>query len=241
MAFAAGDRIGPYEILAPLGKGGMGEVCRAYDSRLKREVAIKTSIEKFNERFEREARAIAALNHPNICTLYDIGPDYLVMELVEGSSPKGPMPLEEAFNVAAQIAAALEAAHDKGIVHRDLKPDNVKITQNGGNSAGNLAEAGALGDGFRISPDGQRVALEIVENDNSDIWVFGINDHSTTRLTFDAKIEAWPIWSVDGKAWFIVPGTISIEKPRTEAAQKSFSSIRTRSNSRKTGVLMVRI
>src|SRR5260370_5123911 len=84
MTLSIGDNLGPYEILAPIGKGGRGEVCRARDTRLNREVAIKVSAERFSERFEREARAIAALNHPNICTLHDVGPNYLVMELVEG-------------------------------------------------------------------------------------------------------------------------------------------------------------
>src|SRR5206468_4505029 len=84
MALSPGDRLGPYEIVAPIGAGGMGEVYRARDTRLGREVAIKVSAERFNDRFEREARAVAALNHPNICTLHDVGPNYLVMELVEG-------------------------------------------------------------------------------------------------------------------------------------------------------------
>ena len=128
---SVGQKLGHYEVLSLLGKGGMGEVYKAHDSRLRRDVAIKVSAARFNERFEREARAIAALNHPNICTLYDIGPDYLVMELVEGSSPKGPLPLDEALRIAAQIAAALEAARENGIVHRDLKPANVKITSGG--------------------------------------------------------------------------------------------------------------
>src|SRR3974377_902320 len=131
MALSAGTMLGPYEILAPVGAGGMGEVYRARDLRLRRDVALKISAERFSERFEREARAIAALNHPNICTLYDIGPNYLVMELVEGSSPRGPMPLEEALRIAGQIADALVAAHEKGFVHRDLKPANVKITPGG--------------------------------------------------------------------------------------------------------------
>ena len=109
----------------------MGEVYRARDTRVGREVAIKVSAEGFGERFEREAQTIAALNHPNICTLYDVGPDYLVMELVEGESPKGPLPLETALDYARQIAAALEAAHERGIVHRDLKPANIKITPQG--------------------------------------------------------------------------------------------------------------
>ncbi len=109
----------------------MGEVYRARDPRLGRDVAIKVSAEKFNERFEREAKVVASLNHPNICALYDVGPNYLVMELVEGEAPKGPMPLEEALKICRQIADALEAAHHKGIVHRDLKPANIKVTPNG--------------------------------------------------------------------------------------------------------------
>jgi serine/threonine protein kinase len=109
----------------------MGKVYRAADSRLGREVAIKVSAAQFTERFEREARAVAALNHPNICTLHDVGPTYLVMEYVEGESPKGPLPLDEALRIARQIADALESAHEKGIVHRDLKPANIKIKPDG--------------------------------------------------------------------------------------------------------------
>src|SRR5262245_33724136 len=126
-----GDRLGPYEIVALLGKGGMGEVYRAFDPRLGREVAIKLAAAQFTERFDREARAVAALNHPNICHLYDVGPNYLVMELVEGQSPAGPLPLETALRYARQIVDALEAAHDKGIVHRDLKPGNIKVKADG--------------------------------------------------------------------------------------------------------------
>jgi serine/threonine protein kinase len=108
-------RRGPYEILSSLGKGGMGEVWRARDPRLNREVAIKVSAMQFTDRFEREAHAIASLNHPNICTLFDIGPNYLVMELVEGPTlaeriAEGPVPVEEALGIAKQIADALEAA-----------------------------------------------------------------------------------------------------------------------------------
>jgi eukaryotic-like serine/threonine-protein kinase len=131
MPLAVGDRLGPYEILAPIGAGGMGEVYRARDPRLNRDVAIKVSAAQFSERFEREAKAIAALNHPNICQIYDVGPNYLVMEFVEGESPKGPMPLDEALGVARRIAEALEAAHEKGITHRDLKPGNIKIKPDG--------------------------------------------------------------------------------------------------------------
>jgi serine/threonine protein kinase len=131
MYLAPGKWLGPYEILSPIGAGGMGEVYRARDSRLGRDVALKICSHEFDERFGREARAVAALNHPNVCTLYDVGPDYLVMELVDGSAPKGPLPLDEAIRVANQIAAALAAAHEIGLVHRDLKPANVKVTESG--------------------------------------------------------------------------------------------------------------
>jgi eukaryotic-like serine/threonine-protein kinase len=131
MSLAAGDRLGPYEIIEPIGAGGMGQVYKASDTRLGRTVAIKVSNEQFTERFEHEARAVAALNHPNICTLHDVGPNYLVMEYIEGESPKGPMPLDEALRIARQIADALEAAHERGITHRDLKPANIKIKPDG--------------------------------------------------------------------------------------------------------------
>src|ERR1700692_3034624 len=131
MPLAAGTRFGPYEILAPIGAGGMGEVYKARDTRLNRTVALKISAEQFSERFEREAHAIAALNHPHICTLYDVGPSYLVMELIEGKPLKGPLPLEEALRYAVQMADALDAAHRKGIVHRDLKPGNILVTKSG--------------------------------------------------------------------------------------------------------------
>jgi Tol biopolymer transport system component/tRNA A-37 threonylcarbamoyl transferase component Bud32 len=131
MPLSVGDRLGPYEVVALIGKGGMGEVYRARDPRLNRDVAIKVSAAQFSERFEREAKAIAALNHPNICQIYDVGPNYLVMEFIEGESPEGPMPLDGALRIARQIAEALEAAHDKGITHRDLKPGNIKIKPDG--------------------------------------------------------------------------------------------------------------
>src|SRR5215468_3190236 len=131
MPLPAGERLGPYEISALLGAGGMGEVYRARDPRLGRDVAIKVSREKFTERFEREARSIAALNHPYICHLYDVGPNYLVMELVEGELLKGPLPAEKAATYASQILDALSAAHNKNIVHRDLKPANILVTKQG--------------------------------------------------------------------------------------------------------------
>src|ERR1700686_4222985 len=136
MSLSAGTKLEPYEILTPIGKGGMGEVYKAHDPRTGRDVAIKISAERFSERFEREARAIAALNHPNICHLYDVGPDYLVMELIEGPTlaeriKEGAIPLEEALAIAGQIADALDAAHEKGVVHRDLKPGNIKVKADG--------------------------------------------------------------------------------------------------------------
>ena len=131
MLLSVGDRLGPYEILALIGKGGMGEVYRARDPRLNRDVAIKVSAAQFTERFEREAKAIAALNHPNICQIYDVGTNYLVMEYIEGSPLKGPLPLDQAMKYAAQICAALDAAHRKGITHRDLKPTNILVTKSG--------------------------------------------------------------------------------------------------------------
>jgi len=129
--FSVGTQLGPYLIEGPLGAGGMGQVFRARDTRLGRAVAIKVSNAKFSDRFEREARAISSLNHPHICTLYDVGPNYLVMELVEGTPLKGPLPLSNALKYAGQICDALDAAHRKGIVHRDLKPANILLTKQG--------------------------------------------------------------------------------------------------------------
>src|ERR1700732_3313730 len=146
MALAPGTKLGPYEIAAPLGAGGMGEVYRARDTRLGREVAIKilpaqlSSDPVRKQRFEREAKTISSLNHPNICVLHDIGHqdgiDYLVMECVEGETlakrlEKGPLPLEQVLKYGAQIAEALDKAHRAGIVHRDLKPANIMLTATG--------------------------------------------------------------------------------------------------------------
>jgi len=137
MPFSVGDRLGPYEILAPIGAGGMGEVYRARDTKLDREVAIKVLPAAFAQdperlaRFEREAKVLAALNHPNIAQIYGLEQRALVMELVEGETLKGPLPVETALNYAKQIADALEAAHEKGITHRDLKPANIMITPAG--------------------------------------------------------------------------------------------------------------
>ena len=132
----SGACLGPYRLESKLGEGGMGEVFRAIDTRLGRAVAIKSTHAKFSARFEREARAISSLNHPNICTLYDVGPDYLVMELVEGETlaarlKSGPLPLKTVLLYGDQILAAVVEAHVKGIIHRDLKPGNIMIGKSG--------------------------------------------------------------------------------------------------------------
>jgi serine/threonine protein kinase len=131
MILESGTKLGPYEILAPIGAGGMGEVYRAKDTRLDRIIAIKVSNETFSEHFEREARTVAALNHPNICQLYDVGPNYLVMEYIEGA-PIAPVEgLRKLLDLVVQIADGMAAAHAAGIVHRDLKPDNILVTRDG--------------------------------------------------------------------------------------------------------------
>ena len=146
MPLTSGTTLGPYEIVAPLGAGGMGEVYTARDTRLDRTVAIKVLPEHvaadpdLKQRFEREAKTVAALNHPHICTLYDIGSqdgiDFLVMEYLEGETlaqrlEKGALPLDQALQIAIEIADALDKAHRQGIVHRDLKPGNIMLTRSG--------------------------------------------------------------------------------------------------------------
>src|SRR5450631_460735 len=131
-----GTQLGPYKIEGPLGSGGMGEVFRATDTRLGRAVAVKASRERFSARFDREARAISSLNHPHICTLYDVGPNYLVMELCDGETlaarlKRGKLSIQETLRYGAQIAHALAAAHAKGITHRDLKPGNIMLSKTG--------------------------------------------------------------------------------------------------------------
>ncbi|HEY1340758.1 MAG TPA: protein kinase [Bryobacteraceae bacterium] len=131
MPFSAGTKLGPYEILSLLGEGGMGEVWKARDTRLGRTVAIKRLTGEHTGRFQAEARSIAALNHPNICQIYDVGQDYIVMEHVDGAPLRGPLPVAEAVRLALQIASALEEAHGQHILHRDLKPANILITSKG--------------------------------------------------------------------------------------------------------------
>ena len=137
MPLCAGEKIGHFEVLSLLGQGGMGEVYRARDTKLKRDVALKVLPEAFARdpermaRFQREAEVLASLNHTNIAQIYGVEERALAMELVEGEAPKGPMAFDEAWKIASQIAAALEYAHDKGIIHRDLKPANIKVTPDG--------------------------------------------------------------------------------------------------------------
>ena len=216
MPLSAGTRLGPYEILVAIGAGGMGEVYRATDTRLGRMVAIKVLKGPHSERFEQEARAIAALNHPHICQIYDVGPDYLVMEYVEGQPLKGPVPVKEAIVHAAQILDALEAAHRKGITHRDLKPDNilagtagVKILDFGlakmdhGSGASEevvatkplTAEGTVLGTLQYMSPE----QIEGQEADaRSDIFAFGLVLYEliTGRRAFEGKTRTSLVASI---------------------------------------------
>jgi Tol biopolymer transport system component len=198
MDLRPGSKLGPYEIVSLLGKGGMGEVWRAHDPQIGRDVAIKVSAQQFTDRFEREVRAIGALNHPNICTLYHVGQNYLVMELVEGPTlaeriKDGPIPLEEALGIAKQIADALEAAHEKSIVHRDLKPANVKIRPDGSVKVLDFGLAKA-GETQEVTPDsptmmpGTQIGMILgtagymspeqargkVVDKRADIWAFGV-------------------------------------------------------------------
>src|SRR5437762_2943136 len=172
LALVPGARLGPYEILSALGAGGMGEVYKARDTRLDRAVAIKVLPEHLSmtpdlrARFDREARAVSSLNHPNICTLFDIGHqdgvDFLVMEHIEGETlaqrlERGPLPVPEALRYAAEIADALDKAHRQGMVHRDLKPGNVMLTKSGAKLldfglARVMAAAPGAGSGSTIGP-----------------------------------------------------------------------------------------
>src|SRR5262249_19976164 len=183
---ALGLQLGPYRIESKLGEGGMGEVFRGVDTRLGRPVAIKMARKQFSARFEREARAISSLNHPNICTLHDVGPDYLVMELVEGETitarlKGGPLAFKTVLLYASQIASALAEAHSKSVIHRDLKPSNIMIAKSGVKVLDfGLAKTGAdetitsgqmvLGTPAYMSPE-QRAGK--AADARSDIYAFG--------------------------------------------------------------------
>jgi serine/threonine protein kinase len=232
---AAGKNFGPYLISGVLGTGGMGKVFRATDTRLNREVAIKVSANKFGERFDREARAVAALNHPNVCTLHDVGQNYLVMELVEGATladriEKGPIPLNEALAIARQIAEALEAAHEKGIVHRDLKPSNVKIRPDGVVKVLDFGLAQDAGTASRSSDNSPTVVTAATEagvilgtapymapeqatgkavDRRADIWSFGVvlYEMLTGKRLFagDTRTEVLASVLKDEPQWHRVP------------------------------------
>ena len=196
---ATGSWLGPYRLTGVLGEGGMGRVYSAEDTRLRRTVAIKVSSCGFEDRFPNEARAAAALNHPNICTLHDIGPNYLVMELVEGETlavriRKGPLPLAESLSYARQIAAALESAHQHGVIHRDLKPGNIKIKPDGtvkvidfglarvravqpGGNPENVALTTATLEGAVIGTPAYMAPEQLTGHPvdhRADIWAFGV-------------------------------------------------------------------
>src|SRR6202049_2613302 len=187
----------------------MGEVSRATDTRLHREVAIKVASAQFNERFEREARAVAALNHPHICTLHDVGPNYLVMEFVEGRPIRGPLPLNDALRYAEEIADALDHAHRKGIVHRDLKPANIMVTKQGiklldfglakfqkGITANDATLTNALTSKGQILGTLHYMSPEQLEgkeaDERSDIYSFGcvLYEMITGKRAFDGKSVA---------------------------------------------------
>ncbi|MBV8730520.1 MAG: protein kinase, partial [Acidobacteriia bacterium] len=195
----AGMQLGPYRIEERIGRGGMGEVFRATDTRLGRTVAIKTSLVQFSERFEREARAIAALNHPHIATLYDVGSSpagfgYLVLEFVEGPTladliHKGPIAPKEVERIALLITQAIEAAHEKGIVHRDLKPANIKVCEEGSVKVLDFGLAKAIDEALPALPGdttqqgiilgtpsymSPEQALGRQADRRSDIWSFGV-------------------------------------------------------------------
>lgn len=228
MAIAPGTRLGPYEIIAPLGAGGMGEVWRGRDTRLDRSVAIKILPAEFahdaklKSRFEREARTISQLNHPNICTLYDVGDSFLVMELLEGESlaerlSRGPLPIADAIRNGVQVAEALDRAHRAGIVHRDLKPGNVVITRSGAKLLDfGLAKSLAIvsGDGATahksLTEEGtilgtfQYMAPEQLEGEEADartdIFALGalLYEMATGKRAFDGKTRTSLIAAIVG-------------------------------------------
>jgi serine/threonine protein kinase len=211
MPLSAGDKLGPYDIVAPIGAGGMGRVWKARDTRLGRTVAIKVSAAEFSERFEREARTIAAVNHPHICQLYDVGPNYLVMELIDGKQLAGPLPVDRALEYAMQIAEALDAAHRKGVVHRDLKPANIMVAKTGvklldfglAKTSGS-AEAAAAGETKTIALTKEHTILGTLQymapeqleakeaEARSDIFAFGavFYEMLTGRKAFEGASQA---------------------------------------------------
>ena len=232
MSLAPGTRLGPYEILSSIGAGGMGEVYKARDQRLDRTVAVKVSQEQFGERFGREAHAVAALSHPHICTLYDVGPNYLVMEYLEGETlaarlAMGPLPVRETLKFAVQIASALDAAHRLKITHRDLKPQNIILTRSGAKlldfglakikpaapTDDRTITQALTGDGTIVGTF-QYMAPETLggaeADGRSDIFAFGavLYEMLTGRRAFDGKSHAT-----------IIGAILHTEPPSVRAAQ----------------------
>jgi serine/threonine protein kinase len=249
MPLSPGDRLGPYEILSPLGAGGMGEVWKARDTRLDRTVAVKVlpkyiaAMEDVRARFEREARAVSSLNHPNICVLYDIGKqdgiDFMVLEHLEGETlaaraAKGPMPLDQVLKYATQIADALDRAHRSGVCHRDVKPANIMLTRDGvkvldfglaktgvSRAAGpdDVTGLAALTSEGTILGTPQYMAPEQYEgreaDARSDIFAFGcvVYEMVTGKRCFDGKTKASLIGAVLGAD----PAPMSAIQPVTPA------------------------
>src|SRR4030095_9624267 len=190
MSLTPGVRVGPYEVLSSIGAGGMGEVCRARDTKLNREVALKVLPDAFAadpdrmSRFQREAQLLAALNHPNIAAIYgleDAGPQpAIVMELVEGRALAGPLPIADALPIARQIAEAIEEAHDRGLIHRDLKPANIKVTADGTVKVLDFGIAKAMDDSTDpvtnvLATMSPTLSLAATPADRrSEIWAFAI-------------------------------------------------------------------
>jgi Tol biopolymer transport system component len=240
-----GTAIGPYRIESKLGEGGMGDVYRARDTRLDREVALKTVKGPYTERFEREARAISALNHPNICTLYDVGQHdgsgYLVMEFIEGKPVSGPMPVEQAIALGIQICEALDAAHKKGVVHRDLKPANILQTRAGvklldfglaklttapalsgavSTTAGDQATVAALTGAHTVVGTPQYMAPEQIEgreiDARTDIFAFGCVLYEL--LTGKRAFEGKSASSIMASVLATTPPSLSVLLPLTPPA-----------------------
>src|SRR4051812_30495565 len=233
MPLAVGEKLGRYEIVALLGAGGMGEVYLARDTRLSRDVAIKTTHARFSDRFETEVRAIAQLNHRNVCTLYDVGPDYLVMERVEGETVasrlgRGRLAPSEAIDIALQIAHGLNAAHERGVLHRDLKPANVMITSagevkimdfglaklvgiepaSGGETVPMTAPGQVIGTPEYLAPEQIRGELA---DERTDIWAFGVTLYE--MLTGTRPFRSTPTQSLSRSILEDAPPRPSVIRP----------------------------
>src|ERR1700738_160472 len=244
MLLAPGTKLGPYEILSPLGAGGMGEVYRARDTRLDRSVAIKilpahlSADPERKLRFEREARTISTLNHPNICSLFDVGSqngtDFLVMECIEGESlsqrlARGALPVEQVLKIGTEIADALDKAHRSGVVHRDLKPGNIMLTKTGAKPAlaatnavtlTNVAASSPVTEQGTIVGTFQYMSPEQVEgkelDGRSDVFSLGavLYEMVTGKRAFEGKNQL----SVASAILEKEPELISAAKPMTPPA-----------------------